>query len=457
MLAPSSLSRVAEATVDPGVLAFALLTASVWGVVFSLSPMTEVLRVTPQSLQRDARGSAGAVPQRTRAALVAVQVALGLVLLVSAGLLARTFSQLLRIDPGFNGDAVMTFRVSVPFSRYPSLAAQNAFHRRLDAVLRALPGVTAVGAVSHLPYDNLPNWAFPYMPAGETDPARQGLADARTAAPGFFETVQARLVAGRFFAEDDAAPPKELPVIVDDVMAARMWPGADPIGRPFGIDPGGSGSFGVSARVVGVVSHLRHRSLTEYGREQIFVPSRLVPRNPMAYVVRASGDIEAIAAPIRAAVKRLDPGLPVYDMKPLATYLVAARSANRFTLTLAATFAAMAMLLSCVGIYGVITYAVDRRRREFGIRLALGARPSALVTLVLREGLVLTGGGLALGAVGATVTAGLLRTQLYATTPYDPGVYAAAATILGCASLLACVPPARRASGTRILTVLRDE
>jgi predicted permease len=456
-LAPASLSRVAEATVDPGVLTFALLTASVWGVVFSLSPMTEVLRVTPEALQRDARGSAGAVPQRTRAVLVVVQVALGLVLLVSAGLLAKAFGQLLRIDPGFNGDSVMTFRVSVPFSRYRSLAAQNAFNRRLDAELRALPGVTAVGAVSHLPYDNLPNWAFPYLREGETDPARQGLADARTAAPGFFETLQARLVAGRFFAEDDATVPKELPVIVDDTMATRLWPGEDPIGRQFPIDPGGSGSFGLSARVIGVVSHLRHRSLTERGREQIFVPSRLVPRNPVAYLVRGTGNVDALAGPIRAAVKRLDPGLPVYDMKPLATYLAAARSANRFTLTLAATFAGVALLLSCVGVYGVIAYAVDRRRRDFGIRLALGARRSALVALVLREGLVLTGAGLVLGLVGAAVAAGLLRTQLYATTPYEPGVYAVAAAILASVSLLACVPPARRASGTRILSVLREE
>jgi len=418
--------------------------------------MSEVLRVTTDALQRDARGSAAGVPQRTRAILVTVQIALGLVLLVAAGLLAKAFHQLMRVDPGFKAESVMTFRVSIPFSRYPSPSAQNAFNRRIDVALRALPGVTAVGAISHLPYDNLPNWAIPYTREGETDPSRQGLADARTVAPGFFETVQARLIAGRLFAEDDAAPARELPVIVDDIMAARMWPNGDAIGRTFLIDPGGSGRFS-TARVIGVIGHLRHRSLTNTGREQAFLPALLYPRNPIAYVVRASGDPNALASPIRAAVRGLDPALPVYDMKPLADYVVAARAASRFTLTLAAVFAGIAVLLSVVGVYGVIAYAVNRRRREFGIRLALGAGRGTLVGLVLREGAIVTASGLALGLMGAALAAGWLRSELYATTPYDVTVYAAAAAVLATAAMAATVAPARRASGTRILRVLRED
>jgi len=452
-LAPASLGRVRAADLDVGVLAFTAITALVWGLAFSLMPWAEVRRADLASvLQHDPRGSGTVVRARVRSALVTAQVALGLVLLVGAGLFARTFDRLLRLDPGFRSEGVLTFRVAPPFSRYPSRDAQNTFHRDLSEKLRALPGVAAVGAISHLPYDNLPNWAIPYLPMGEMDGSKSGLADARTVAPGFFETVGARLLAGRFFDEHDQAGPP-VAVVIDDLLAMRLFAGTDPLGQQFKVDLGGSGQM-VPLQVIGIVSHLRHRSITDRGREQLFVPGRVVTRNPVAYTVRTTGELEALMPAVREAVRGLDSKLPVYDMRPLDDYLAQARGSNLFTMILAGTFAAIALILACVGIYGVIAYAVSRRAREFGVRLALGARPAQVVTLVMKDGLRLLAMGTALGLAGAFGASRLLQSQLFDTAPHDPAAYAAAVVVLGAAALLACLVPARRASRTM---TLRDE
>jgi len=455
-VAPSSLGRVHTADLEGGVLAFAAITAMVWGVAFSLMPWAEVRRTDLQSvLQHDPRGAGTAVRARFRSALVTAQIALGLVLLVGAGLFARTFDRLLRLDPGFRAEGVMTFRVAPPFSRYPSRDAQNTFHRDLSEKLRALSGVTSVGAISHVPHDNLPNWATPYLPMGETDGSKSGLADTRTVAPGFFETVGARLIAGRFFDERDQAAPA-VPVVIDELMAQRLFPGLDPLGQQFKVDLGGSGQM-APMQVVGLVGHLRHRTLTEYGREQLFVPARIVTRNPVAYAVRTSGDPVSLASAIREAVRALDAKLPVYDMRPLDDYLSQARASNLFTMLLAGAFAAMALVLACVGIYGVIAYAVGRRAREFGVRLALGASRPAVLGLVLREGCVLTAIGVVIGAVGAYAGAQLLRRFLFETHPTDPLAYSVVALLFLGAAVGAAIGPARRATSIDPLRVLKSE
>jgi predicted permease len=457
-MAPDSLPRVHAAEIDAGVLGFAAIIAVAWGVLFSLAPMSETLRVHISAILQHAGRAAGFVlHQRTRRALVVAQIALGVLLLVGAALLARAFDRLMRIDTGFSADRVMTFRVAVPFSRYPSLAAQNVFNQQIKEALAAVPGAESVGAISHLPYDNLPNWGTPYLPEGEVDPARAGLADARNVAPGFFETVRARLIAGRFFTEDDGPNQREVAVVVDDVFAARVWPGQDPVGRALRIDARLSGEPTSPARVIGVVGHLRHRSLTDPGREQIFVSSRQVLRNPVAFVVRASGEPTALTPAIRAAVSKLDPRLPVYDLRPLDDYLAGARAASRFTVLLAVAFAVVALLLAGVGVYGVIAYSVSVRRREFGIRLALGALPGQIRGLVLGDGLRLAAVGLGIGLVAALGVSRLLQSQLYETAPHDPVAYTGAVAALGLAAVLACWLPMRRAAQAQPQVSLRED
>lgn len=453
---PEGLGRLAVARVDGTVLGFTAGAALTWGLLLALAPLADIFRADLISALREGRGPSGAVHYRTRAVLVVVQIALGVVLLVGAGLVARTFRQLLRVDPGFRSEGVLTARLALPPSRYAKPDAVDAFGRTLEAELSALPSVNAVGAVSHLPYDHLPNWGGPYLTEPGADDSTAPLADYRAVSPGFFEAVGARMIEGRPFTESDDR--KGSPVaIVDERLARRAWPGRSAIGKRLAVDPQSLGHPTVWVTVCGVVGHLRHRRLTEEVREQVYFPQRQVQRNPMAYVLRTSGDPAVLVAPLRSIVARLDPELPVYETRPLGDYLVATRSAPRFTMMLAGTFAAVALLLAGVGLYGVIAYAVARRQHEFGIRLALGARPRQVEALVVREGMRLAALGLALGLPSAALAGRLLGAQLFGVTPLDPTSYTIALSLLGLAAVGASWFAARRATAVNPLEALRAE
>jgi len=384
-----------------------------------------------------------------------LQIALSVVLVVGAALMTRSFIELQRVDSGFQSDHRLTFRIALP-GRYSRPQGVNEFDRRLHAELAALPGVTAVGSVSHLPYDNLPNWGGPYIRHPGEDDSVAPMADNRAVTPGFFETVGAELVEGRFFTEDDDQRTQPV-VIVDDQLARRSWPGESAIGKRIASDPFSTGHAVYWATVVGVVRHLRHRSLLEDLGDQVYFAERQVLRNPMAYVVRTSGDAAALSTPVRQLVARLDPALPVYDIRPLDAYVAGARAAQRFTTIITASFAAVALALATVGVYGVIAYATARRRYEFGVRLALGAQPVQVTTLVLREGVRLAAAGLACGVVFAALMARFLEAQLFAVSPLDAVSYAGAAAAIGAAAMIACWLPARRASAISPLDAIRAE
>ena len=348
---------------------------------------------------------------------------------------------------------MLTFRVAVPFQRYRPPAAFNAFSRELQRVLGAVPGVTGVGAISHLPYDDLPNWGGGYALETATNTSAAPNADYRTVTPGLFETLGVRLVEGRFFTEADQTPM----VIVDDRLAQRLWPGRSALNQRLLVDPGSNGSPTVKATVVGVVSHLRLRSLVADLTEQVFFPERLVPRNPMAYVIRGDRDAAALAADVRKAIASLDARLPIYDVRPLDSYVEGARGTRRFTMQLAAAFALVALALACVGVYGVLAYSVARRRHEFGVRLALGAEPRRVVVDVMREGLRLAAIGSLVGVAGALAASRLLETQLYGVRPHDPVSYAGTIAVLAVAAAIACWIPARRATNVSPMDALRTE
>jgi predicted permease len=454
---PASLARLGRAEIDTSVLLFTCVAACFWGLLCSLAPLREILRASLLSaFQRDGQRVLGSLDARTRAGLVVVQVALGVVLLVGAGLLVRTFVAVQHVDPGFQSDGMITFRLSVPFARYRPPAASNALVKQLRESIAALPGVTGVGAISHLPFDDLPNWGGPYLVKAGGDDSNAPSADYRVVTPGFFEETGAVLVEGRFLSNGDAAggPPS---VVVDDLLARRAWPGQLAAGRTFLVDPGSSGHATVPATVVGVVRHLRVRSLVEDLTEQVYFSADQIVRNPLAYVVRVNGDPAAIVPSIRAAIAQIDPLIPLYDVRPFGEYVRSAMAGRRFTMTLAACFAGVAVLLACVGVYGVMAYTVARRRSEFGVRLALGALPSQLVASVLREGIALAGIGLAIGGAAALGIAQLLRSQLFGVTPSDPATYAIVLASLGLVLILACWLPARRTSAANPLDALRTE
>jgi len=316
--------------------------------------------------------------------------------------------------------------------------------------------VTSVGGVSHLPYDNLPNWSTPYLPSELVERSLAREADARAVTPGYLKTVGARLVEGRFFTEDDDQDAPAV-AIVDERLARRLWPQGGAPGRQVMADPLSTGNATTRVTVVGVVRHLRHRRPTEEVREQMYFSQRQVFRRPLAYVVRTATDAASLAPAVRAALARLDPELPVYDVRPLSEYALLARAVRRFTMLLASAFAAVALLLGCVGVYGVMAYSVTRRRRELGVRVAIGARPDQVVGLVMQEGLRLAGLGLALGLACTLFTARLLESQLFGVTAHDWPSYASAAVVLGAVALLSCWLPARRSVAVSPLEALRSE
>jgi putative ABC transport system permease protein len=456
-LRPASLSRLETASIDSTVLSFAAGVALIWGFLLSLAPLGEIRRNDLFSGLRSGERSGGSRLQyRRRAALVVCQLALSVVLVVSAGLLGRAFLQLMRVNPGFATDQIVTFRLSLSGPRFRSREAVKAFSTELRSRLAALPGVTGVGAISHLPYDELPNWGTAFLREGDPDDRNAGTADTRSITPGLFETVGARLVEGRFFTEADDTT--SLPVaIVDERLAQRTWPGERAIGKRFIGDPLTSGKASVLVTVVGVVRHLRHRQPTGELADQIYYPVRQAPRNPMAYIIRSQAEAEALTPQIRDVLQRLDPSLPIYDVRPLSDYVAHARAARRFTMILAAAFAAVALALASLGVYGVTAYASALRRREFGLRLALGASPRQVLRLVLGESVRLAVAGIAFGLVGAGLVAALLRTQLYGVTPADPVSYMLAVPALSVAVALAAWLPARRATRISPVESLRAE
>ncbi|HSD26366.1 MAG TPA: ABC transporter permease [Vicinamibacteria bacterium] len=455
-LRPESLSRLAVARLDAPVLLFALGVSVTAGLVFSLAPLREALRTEPrEALSAGSRGAA-ALPHRVRGGLVVAQVALGAVLLVGAGLLVRSFHSAGAVSPGYDKDGILTFRLSLPFVRYPTTASANAFARELERRLRSVPGVAAVGAVSHVPLDSLPNWSTPYVyDAVAGQPRGSHEADARAVSPGYFEAVGAEIVAGRVFVEADDERSRPV-VVVDERLAARAWPGRDAVGQSLEVEFMKDGDFvPTKATVVGVVRHLRHRSLTEEVREQVYLPYRQSRRDPMAYVVRTRADVGTLAAAVHAEVAALDKDLPAYDVRPLEAYVRASLDARRFVMLLSGLFAAVALLLAAVGTYGVLAWAVSRRQQEFGVRRTLGAGPLEVLRLVLSEGLGLAATGLLVGLAAAAVLTPALRGLLFGVGPLDPLTYASVALVVAAATVVACVVPARRALTQDPVEVLR--
>ena len=454
---PESLSRLRLATVSPIVVAVSLGTVMAWTVLLAAAPLSEALKLNlVEALRSDGQRAGRGPSVRLRRALTVAQLALSVVLVVAALLLVRTVERVQNVDPGFRADHALTFRIAPPGSRYPNQDAFNAFARRLQAALAALPEVTGASAISHVPYDHVPNWGGPYLARPGDDPSGAPQADYRAVAPGMMELLGVRLVEGRTFSESDDQYGTPV-VMVDERLAARTWPGESPIGRRLGVDPSVTGTPSTWVTVVGLVKHVRHRSPTEEVREQVYFSQRQVPRNPFVMIVKTGGDPATLVAPVGDAVGRLDAALPIYDVRPLELYVERAQAIRRFTALLAAVFAAAALLLASVGVYGVIAYSVSARRREFGVRMALGARASQIVRAVVRESTLLTATGLLVGIAAAVVGAWWLRSQLFEVAPWDIASLAATVLILALVAVGASAVPARRALRTDPAEVLRAD
>jgi predicted permease len=357
----------------------------------------------------------------------------------------------LRVDPGFQPANVLGFTV---------LGGDYKFLHQMQQSLAALPGVESVSVVSHLPLDDsYPNWYDYYWPEG-TPPEQQSttMADNRSILPGYFKTIGATLIEGRDFTDTDDASHQHV-AIVDDALAQRSWPGQDPLGKKLHVSDSPAGPYQFQddwVLVVGVARHVQYHSLTIMVRPQIYLPYQLAPR-PVSFVLHASAPLPSLIAPIRQEVSKLNKNVAIARFIPLSDLVAQARSQTRFVTYLAATLAALALFLSCIGIYGVTSYLVMSRTPEIGIRVALGARPADVRKLVLIRGMAPVVFGCLTGVALSFLLTPLLSALLFGVRPFDLPTLTAVVFFLSAVGFLSCYVPARRAMRVDPMVALRYE
>ena len=452
---PESLVRIGTPGINLQVLAFATALSLGAGILAGLAPMLETRKVNLiEPLKEDGRSSSGRVKNRTRTLLIVSEMAFGFVLLVGAGLMIRTLIQLRRVSPGFSPSHVLTFEIMPPGE---SSAQRTNFVSQCEEKLAALPGVEAVGAISHLPLDDYPNWYSPYAPEGISTTEKAGLlADHRAVTAGYFQAIGARLLSGRYFNNSDKVDGQKT-VIVDDLLARQTWPNESAIGKRVDreqyMDSGFTNDW---AEVVGVVEHIKGQSLLRPSRGQIYIPYSQSAREHLSFVLRTSQAPLTLTASVRREIGKLDRNRAIAKVRPMDDYVAKALGPTNFIAILASIFAILALLFATVGIYGVVSYSVNQRTHEMGVRMALGARPVDILQLVLREGLVLTASGLIFGFAGSLIVSRYLKTLLFDVTPLDPVTYLVMVLVIPAAALLACWRPARKAAAENPIEALKN-
>ena len=453
---PSQVVEV-EVGLDGPVLLFAVGVSLLAGLVFGLAPALRTARTDLQKTLRE--GGPGASSDRSghrvRRFLVAGEFALALTLLTGAGLMIRSLIGLQSVDPGFEPDGVLTAAISLPSATYPENADRRAFMDRLIDEVEALPGVEAAGTTSVLPFSG--SWATTsfnvegYTP-GDDEPIPWG--DIRVVYPGFEEALGLRLLKGRFLTENDG-PDQPVVGVVDDELVRRYWPDTDPIGRHvyFG-EPGAEGTMEI--RVVGVVEHTAHEGLDADPRIQLYGSYRQNPQNFANLVIRTDGDPLTMVAAVRGAVRSVDPDMPIAAVRTMSDLVGESMTDRRVLMNLLSIFAAVALLLASLGIYGVMSQLVGERRRELGVRMAFGATAGDVISLVLRQGAMLAVVGILLGLAGSAVLTRVMQSQLYGVSSVDPLTFGAVTGVLLVVALAAVGVAAARAARIDPVTSLRD-
>jgi putative ABC transport system permease protein len=447
-LNPPNLPRMDAVEIDGTVLLFALAASAVTAVFFGLVP---ALRAAGMELNRTLRGtgSPSRAHVRFRGVLMVAEMALALVLLIGAGLIVRSFLALQQVRPGFDADRVLTFRLALPLGKYPRPEPRIAVLRQIEDGLRALPGVTDVGLVSQLPLTG----SGPLSPYAYNEATARNweseTSDGRNVSAGYFRAMGTRLLSGRFFDEHDTASQGR--IIIDETLAARAWPGESAVGKRLQVQP--TGSQAPFAEVIGVVEHVRAHDIARPVRPQIYTP--IGPLVRLYVVVRTSGEPAALAGDVRTKMRGIDPDLPVDRVLPMTAYVSDALAQTRLSLLLMTLFGGTALLLSCVGIYGVFSYAVGQRTREIGIRMALGQEPRHIRNLVLREALRLSAIATAAGAAAAFLLTQAVSALLFQVTPGDPATFAVMTALLVAVALAGSYVPARRATAVNPIVALK--
>jgi ABC-type antimicrobial peptide transport system permease subunit len=456
-LIPREVPRIDDVTLDGRILLFTFAISIVTGLMFGLVPALQASRFDlNHSLKEGGRDTAsGAGQNRLRGLLVVSQVAIALVLLIGAALLMKSFTRLLNVQPGFNPDQVLTLELQVADlapSRYENKDEQVKFFDQVIGRLQSLPGVVSAGGVLSLPLSGAFESTDVILEGQPTGPGIQNPeADYTIVTPTYFSTLQIPLLQGRHFSAQDKrnAP---FVIVVNDVLAARVWPGQDPIGKRFRI-----GFEKEQREVVGVVGSIKQTTLAAEARPAMYLPHGQSPTNRLTVLVRTSGDPMSLAAAVREQVRAVDKDVPVTHVQTMETVLGASVGQQRFSMLLVGLFAGLALVLSAVGIYGVMAYSVSRRSHEIGVRMALGAGAGQVLKLVLKDGMSLAFAGIAVGLLGAFALTRLMASLLFGIGAKDPMTFASVAVFLAAVALIACYIPARRATKVDPLIALRNE
>ncbi len=456
-LIPRDVPRIADVGVDVRILLFTLALSVVTGLIFGLVPALQASRFDLNaSLKDGTRGTtAGAGQNRLRSLLVVSEVAMALVLLIGAALLMKSFMRLLDVAPGFNPDNVLTLEIQLADlepSRYAREEERTKFFQQLMDRLEAVPGVEKAGGVLSLPLSGAFESTDLILEGQESTPdAQRPEADYTVVTPNYFETLQIPLLQGRQFNTHDR---KDSPgvIVINDILAQRLWPSQNALGKRFRI-----GFEERQREVIGVVGSIKQTTLDAEVRPAMYMPHQQSPNSGMTVLVRTRGEPLAMAAAVREEVRALDRDVPVTQVQTMERVVGASVAQPRFSMLLVGLFAGLALVLSAVGIYGVMAYSVSRRAHEIGVRMALGASAREVLKLVLKDGMTLALAGIGVGLLGAFALTRLMASFLFDVSAKDPGTFATVAVFLAVVAFIACYIPARRATKVDPLIALRNE
>jgi putative ABC transport system permease protein len=456
-LGPENLPRVQEISVDGRVLGFTMLISLLTGMIFGLVPALRASRTDlNETLKETGRSSESIHRNQLRSTLIVAEVALALILLTGAGLLVKSFLRLRQVNPGFEPKQVLTLRFDLPEYRYREVPRINEFNRQILERIERLPDVKAAGLIFPLPLSGS-NAGTRFSIEGR--PVERGQlprVDFRTASAGYFRALSIPLLSGRdFTARDDLKAPNV--VIVNETLARRYFPNENAVGKRISPDISIGSGEAPMREIVGVVGDIKHRGPGEETLPEVYLPHAQLPFGPVTVVVRTGHEPLGIVKAIRAEVNALDPELPLADVQTLDEYLTNSVAQPQFNARLLAIFGAIAMILTAIGLYGVMAYSVAERTRELGIRRALGAQVGDLLGLVIRQGMKLVLAGVVVGMAGALALTHLISGLLFGVTATDPLTFVGSSLLVTIVTLLACWIPAWRATKVDPIIALRCE
>jgi putative ABC transport system permease protein len=453
-VSPTTLPRLKEVGIDGQVLGFTLLVSLLIGLVFGLVPTLQASRLDLNVALKEGSGNAaGGMRYQLRGLLVVTEVALALVLLAGAGLLIRSFWRLLQVNPGFKPDHVLAMDIALPGAKYGQAKQQAAFFQQALQRIESLPGIVSAGAVLNLPLSGS-NATTGIIPDDRPAPAPSDVPqiDYRIISSNYFRTLGIPLRAGREFTERDA-PGSPAVTIINESLARRFWPNEDAVGKRLTIRE----TPPVSCEVVGVAGDVKHYRLDAEAKAELYVPYLQRPNDFMHLVVRTAADPLQSVGPVRRALAAVDKDQPVHNIKTMEKLFAESIAQPNFNLRLLVIFAAVALVLAALGIYGVVSYVVTQRTHEIGIRLALGARAPDVLKLVVKQGMSLAIGGVVLGLLASFALTRLMEGLLFGVRASDPPTLLVITLLLTSVALLACWIPARRAAKVDPLVALRHE